>query len=586
MALENINWLDMFGDLEEDIQVGHKLSGEAENTQYARNGSAYTDADDIDRQPIYSRIFEIIKKSIQSSQLPAGTKLPTNRELAAMLKIDRSTVSRAYLELEKAGFIHKHVGRGTFVRDHKNSLSDLVLKDTGPESLKHVGHQKKAGKGKAGSVTRFGNDSGDSSIEYLQDHGSAFWIGKFSQASNLAESILVRQQLSMPRTADLISFSSGSPSEDCFPHEAFQDVLAEVVKSRSSQDLLGYCPAEGNRDLRDEVKKHLATKDIYPEDDELLILSGSQQGLDLIARTLINPQDAIIVEDPTYPLSLISFAASQANFIPVENTEHGMNLAQIEQSLSRGNVKFIYMMPTFQNPTGSVMPLEDRLELLRIARRHQVMIYEDHYASDLEIDGKVPPPLIALTKDKNLVVHQGTFSKALCPGLRLGWLVGPAALIQRIKHAKKAVDLSTNSIAQSVMHEFLRQGLYKSHLETMQDVYRQRRDTICRALKQHLGHSARFHVPQGGLFVWVQLSEYCLASKLLVEAEKLGVSFMPGDIFSIGQKQANYMRLSFVQNDLSIIEEGIQRLGKALTAYLKTRPDQYDSSDSYEPMLI
>lgn len=482
-------------------------------------------------QPMYSQIVEKLKNGIISGQLSDNDRLPTNRELADLLQVDRSTVSRAYLELEQSGLIDSHVGRGTFVR---------LTRQHGPESL-----------------------SGNS--------GTMIWAEKFSRASQTAHNIVGRQpaQTRLPDYA--ISFAGGIPSGEFYPDFDFRTIVTDLIQSQRSGDMFGYSPAEGHPELRQQVLKYLSRQGLAADDEELLIVSGSQQAIDIVTDTLVDPGDVVFVEEPTYFWALCKLSSSQARCLPVPADQHGLQVDILDELLSRHRAKLLYVMPTFQNPTGSTMSMDRRRQLLELAKRHNLPILEDNFVGDLRYSGQPLPSLRALDESGQVVIQQGTFSKALCPGLRLGWLVAPREAMARLSLSKRTSDLSTNSLSQMIMAEYLKGGFYEKHLEQIKLVYKARLDTMCDALRRVLGGSVTWFKPDGGLFVWVRLGARMSAQELLPFAEREGVTFSPGDMFFVNGDKQEFIRLSFIQTDEKQIQEGVRRLGRALEAYITSR---------------
>lgn len=500
--------------------------------------------------PMYARICQVVRDSIESGQLPGEMKLPTSRELSALLKIDRSTVSRAYMELEKAGLVVSHVGRGTFVR---------------------AGGKRNDRPG-GGGATPFRDEAWPRPYEAGEFGYPAMpWSEIFSRFSQTAFGMLSRQWASSGLDAGLISFAGGIPTQEFFPEGEFKTILSQLNRTGRSAQLFSYSPAEGHPVLRRELRQYLAEEGVAVAEEELLIVSGSQQGIDLVAKTLIDPGDVVLIEEPTYVWANCIFSAAQARCLPVPVDGQGLQVEALESILCRHSAKLLYVMPTFQNPTGSSMPMERRRRLLDLARRYQLPILEDNFVVDLRYDGMPLPSLRALDISATTVISQGTFSKALCPGLRLGWLVGPAEVMPRLGVAKRACDLSTSSIAQAVMAHYLREGHYRRHLELVRSAYRSRRDAMCAALARHLGASVQWVKPAGGLFIWVKLPAGRSSRELLPLAEREGVSFSPGDTFFLNGDRLEYFRLTFIQHNEEMIQEGIARLGRAVDGYLATR---------------
>ena len=507
MSEANINWLDL-------------LAGKSEG-----------------QEPLYAQITRSIRDAIEAGDLADNSRLPTNRELASILQIDRSTVSRAYAELSEAGLIDSHVGRGTFVRSSAKRISQ---------------------------AQRISQTSKNLSLD---------WSDKFSQASKILSDLIGRQPAA-PNQDDIISFGGGIPIDEFYPHEKFQQIVAELTSSEQAKEMFGYSAAEGHPALRKEVRKHLAGHGIECGEGELLIVSGSQQGIDLVTNVLVNPGDAVLLEDPSYFWAICNFRAKQAKCLPVPLDNQGLRLDVLESLLTRHQPKLLYVMPSFQNPTGNAMTVTRRLQLLELAKRFRLPILEDNFVGDLTYEKEVLPPLKSLPGGKELVIHQGTFSKALCPGLRLGWLVAPPEVTFRLFLAKRSSDLSTNSIAQIILAKYLEEGLYGKHLDYVRLCYRRRRDTMVQALTkitrslQFDGNPAlTWSVPAGGLFIWAKLPSGLSSRDLLRFAEPEGVTFSPGDTFFLNADQCEYIRLCFIQTDEAAINKGMERLAIAMRRY-------------------
>lgn len=535
MAGTSVNWLDILSPLHLSKEKG---------------------------EPLYVQLRDCLEESIQSGRIPLQAKLPTNRQLADLLRIDRSTVTRALGELASSGLIESHVGRGTFVKSRMSAESNVAERKSGSERIN--------------------------------------WTAKFSRASRITAELLSKQP-PVSEGDHLISFSGGSPASESFPYDELNVILNSLTTGKSTNQLFDYSPAEGDALLREQVKAYLQGQGINVDDDELLILSGSQQGIDLVANSFVDQGDEVIIEQPTYFWALCNFRARQARLLPVAVDDDGMVVEEVENLLQRHDPKLIYVIPDFQNPTGVCLSLARRHRLIELANRHGVPIYEDNFAGELCYEQKGLPSLRSLPNAEAVVVHQGTFSKALCPGLRIGWLVAPPEVISRIRMAKRANDLSTNSMAQVVLANYLKDGLYASHLKRVKVENRRRRDAMLRAMRKHmpvvvradgaeleplaLAESIVLTVPRGGLFVWAKLPDGLSARELLELAEREGVTFSPGDLFFPNNHRAEFFRMCFIQNDEEAIERGIERLGRAvrlLFAKALRAKAQTDAGSSYK----
>ena len=494
--------------------------------------------------PLYVQIMNRLKESIESGRLADRSKLPTNRELATLLDVDRSTVSRAYAELVQAGLIESHVGRGTFVRTPRS------------RARHSPGLEKRLEKG--------------------LEKGQVNWSEKFSRKSNTVADLL-SQQAAIRSKPGTISFAGGIPTEEFYPHEQFEEIVRHLLQSEDAKELFSYSPTEGHPLLIKEVQKILAGQGVSAADDEILIVSGSQQGIDLVTDILVDSDDVVILEEPSYLWAVCNFKSRQANCLTVPVTDTGIELGALEQMLTSQRAKLLYLMPNYQNPTGNSMTLDNRRAVLELCTKYGVPILEDNFAGDLRYDGQAIPPLRALSGGRELVIHQGTFSKALCPGFRVGWLVAPAEIMTRLRLAKRSCDLSTNSMAQVILAKYLQDGLYQAHLAHVTKTYRLRRDTMLGALDRYIrsleafGGSKIFWTrPLGGLFLWMTLPAGCSAKELLQFAEREGVTFSPGDLFYCNKPQLNCFRLCFIQQDEESIDEGVKRLSHAVSAYFES----------------
>lgn len=496
------------------------------------------------RSPLYMRITERIRESIQSGDLAENEKLPPDRELAKTLGVDRSTVARAYDELESQGLVYSHVGRGTFVQatgsppPYTVRTSDSVSRTTRGE---------------------------------LDFRPSAMvWGDKFSRASQAVAAIVNRQVAPSAQSRECVAFSAGSPTEEFFPQSEFRDIVEHLLNTASAHEMFGYSQPEGHPALLKEVQTYLGKQGIKADLNEILILSGSQQGIDLVARTLLNPDDVLLLEDPSYFWALCNFTATGARCLPVAVDQEGLRVDLFENIASRTDCKLLYTMPSYQNPTGVSMSDYRRRKLLDLAAKYQVAILEDNFVGDLDYTGNARASLKSMD-EYGSVIYQGTFSKALCPGLRLGWLVAPSAVMDRLRLAKRTCDLSTNSMAQVILAEYLRRGYYSEHLQLVQAEYKKRLDTICGAIDAHASQWLSYTRPDGGMFVWAKLPPGYSARELLTYAEREGVTYSPGDVFYISGGRSESLRLTFIQQTPQLIEEGIKRLAKALKAYGNNR---------------
>lgn len=397
------------------------------------------------------------------------------------------------------------------------------------------------------------------------------WDNRFAQRTQQMSSSIIREILKITAQPDVISFAGGLPAPEVFPVKEFA-AACDVVLSEKPAEALQYGITEGYLPLRDFLARQTMREGIKLNAENILITSGSQQALDLLGRILINPGDRILVESPTYLGALQAWAAYGAEYTAVPSDENGMMTDRLEDALRTGP-KLIYVLPTFQNPTGVTMPLERRKRLVELAERYGVPIVEDDPYSHLRFEGEHIPSVLAL--DAQLrgecaecytgnVVYLSTFSKILAPGLRLAWVVAPPQVIFRLAQAKQGADLHTSTFTQMVAYQVAHEGFLDQHMEVIRRVYREHRDIMLQAMEKEFPKSVHWTRPQGGLFLWVTLPPGNDTTKLLPLAVKQKVAFVPGSPFYPTGGGENTMRMNFSNASPDGIREGMRRLGGVL----------------------
>jgi len=376
----------------------------------------------------------------------------------------------------------------------------------------------------------------------------------------------IREILKVTQQPEIISFAGGLPSPDSFPIKAIQRIAVKVLKKHGKQ-ALQYGTTEGVTALRKALIKRMKKFGIKCKLDEIIVTTGSQQALDLIAKIFLNPGDYVVVENPTFLGALTSFNSYQARYIPIEMDEEGMLTDELEKKMveckkQKKPVKFIYTVPTFQNPSGVTLSLERRKHLIKIAEKYKIPIVEDDPYCELRYSGKPLPPLRSLSKN---VIYTSTFSKILSPGFRLGWVIGDKKIIRKLVLAKQGADLCSNVFVQYIANEYLRSGLVDKQIKKIRRMYKRKRNIMLKALKKHFPKEAKWTKPNGGLFLWVTLPEKVNTEKMFWTAPKEEkVAFVHGAAFCLGGKGYNMMRLNFSHTDNDKIEIGIKRLTKII----------------------
>jgi len=482
-------------------------------------------------EPIYRQVAAAIRADAGAGRLPGGTKLPSTRELSRSLGVHRNTVVEAYHLLEREGVVRSGVGAGTF-----------VVAPPGAEERDATGR------------------------------GAPFAWGRLMRPAGQGEADPSR--LLRPRAgevpADPIQLTGAIADRRHFPLDDFATALREVM-AEADTGLLDYSPPEGDRALRAWIVEWLGACGVAGlSESRVFIVSGSQQGLDLLARLFLVPGDAVVVEAPTYHGACAVLQHAGARMLTVPMEPEGLSLSALAARLRDATPKFLYTMPGFQNPTGISLPAERRELLLRLARRERLAIVEDHFDSELYYEGTRPRPLLADDTDGQ-VIHLGTFSKMLFPGLRLGWLIVPRELVEPVRQLRWAADLASATLTQRAMERFCRAGYLERHLRRIRRVNARRLEAMLQALAAHFPDEARWTRPTGGLTLWVELPETIDTQELFHEAAARGVLFSPGAAFYPDGGGRHGMRLSFNRESEARIARGIVRLGELIGARLRAR---------------
>ena len=395
------------------------------------------------------------------------------------------------------------------------------------------------------------------------------WDYRYAQRTQRMKASAIRELLKVTEQPDMISFGGGFPAPDVFPVEEFRRACNHVL-DRMGPESLQYSGTDGYAPLRQMISRHTVKLGINVDIDNILITSGSQQALDLLGKIFINRGDRILVENPTYLGALQAWNAYGADYIPVPTDEYGMRTDLLEESLRKG-AKFIYVLPNFQNPTGTTLPMERRLELIHLADRYGVPIVEDDPYGQLRYEGEDLPLVELLDSQSRVqngsytgnVIYLSTFSKILAPGIRLAWVIAPKEVIRKLGLAKQGTDLHTSTFAQMVAHEVGQHGFIDRHVKVIQQVYQERRDTMLDSLEEHMPDGVSWTHPEGGLFLWVTLPERFDATAIFPKIIEEKVAYVPGEFFHPLGDGKNTLRLNFSFCTPEKINEGIARLGKA-----------------------
>jgi 2-aminoadipate transaminase len=462
-------------------------------------------------RPVYRHISQAIERGITAGTLALDFRLPAERELAGALKVSRTTIVSAYRDLEARGLVRGYVGRGTFV-------------SATPEAS-----------------------------------GAPFaWRGKVAAAAARSSDSVLRDLMRFAGDPALVSVAAGTPALEIFPTEAYRRSMDRTLK-RDVRLAWGHSPTEGLPVLREAIAHRFGG-----QPDNVLVLAGAQQGLDLLARCLIDPGDTVIVDRPGYLGALHTFRAAGARLVGWDTLRH--DLDELEDLIARFRPKLIYTNPTFQNPTGWTMPLKLRRQLLTLASRLRVPIIEDDTYRELFLNTPPPPSLHSLDT-QSVVIHLNTFSKVLAPGLRVGWLSAAPPIVEQLSLLKQRSDPHPPTLNQLIIADMVADGTFDRHLAALRIEHRRRRDAMIGAFERQGAHGRlEWSVPDGGLFLWCKLAGRLKASHVRSHALAGGIAFVPGDAFYVDQGGEREMRICFSAVTPAKAEDAAKRILRAINA--------------------
>ena len=386
---------------------------------------------------------------------------------------------------------------------------------------------------------------------------------RFSQRARAIQSSAIREILKITERPEVVSFAGGLPSPATFPVDEMRAALDRVLVGRG-REALQYSTTEGFAPLREWIAERVGTPEAPVSPDEVLLVSGSQQGLDLLAKALIDPGDRVLVETPTYLGALQAFSLFSPSFVSVASDENGLLPEALDASMR--DAKFLYCLPNFQNPTGRLLSAERRYQLAERARELDLLILEDDPYGALSYDGETPPSIRSLVPERT--VYMGSFSKVLAPGLRLGYVIAPPALRAKLVQAKQATDLHTSTLSQMAVFDVVKDGFLDTHIPTIRALYREQCAAMLAALSRHMPDGVRWNTPRGGMFLWVELPLGMDATALLARAIKQNVAFVPGAPFFAADPVIESLRLAFVTVSPARIEEGVKRLAEVIRSFV------------------
>lgn len=384
---------------------------------------------------------------------------------------------------------------------------------------------------------------------------------RFSKRILRMDTAVVRQTLALAAQQDVISFAGGLPAPESFPVEAMR-LAADRVYRANGRAALQYGPSAGFLPLREKLASRHQRQGISCSADNFLIVSGSQQGLDLAGKVFLEPGDLVVCENPTYLAALTVFCSYECGILPIETDDEGMVPEDLEQKLAANpSAKLMYLIPTFQNPTGRTWSLARRKAVLSIAERYSLPILEDNPYGELRYEGTFLPSLKSMDT-AGIVTYMGSFSKVLSPGVRLGWLLASRELIEKYESAKECTDLQSSTISQMVVDAYLEDNDLDENIRRLNGLYRERRDLMLSLLASEFPPGARWTHPCGGLFLWVTLPESIDTAALLPAMVERGAAYIPGQSFFAGQDVRCCLRLNFSNASEEHMLQGMAAMGR------------------------
>jgi 2-aminoadipate transaminase len=393
------------------------------------------------------------------------------------------------------------------------------------------------------------------------------YAGLFAARTRVMRSSAMRDLMEITARPEVISLAGGLPDTATFPPASFAAQMTRIAQE-SAAEALQYGPTEGFTRTKECIREVMRAEGMEPDLDDIIVTTGGQQAIDLVAKTLVDPGDVVIAEAPTYPGAVPVFCSYEAQTLQVAMDADGMRVDLLEELLDKlaaegRRPKFIYSVPTFQNPAGQTLSAERRRRLVEIVRERELLLVEDNPYGLLRYEGEPQDALYKLDGG-DYVVYLGTFSKILSPGIRLGWLCAPPPVMAKVVLGKQASDLCTSTLSQYFVHEYFGEGNWQEYVGSLCDVYRERRDAMLEALASYFPAEATWSRPEGGLFCWATLPDYIDTTDLLARALRENVAFVPGAAAFVDGRGGNSMRLNFSASGADEIQEGIKRIGRVV----------------------
>ncbi|AUB60135.1 aspartate aminotransferase [Methanobacterium subterraneum] len=383
---------------------------------------------------------------------------------------------------------------------------------------------------------------------------------RFARRMNKIPRSFVREILKVTDDEDMISFAGGLPNPQSFPVEAIKDATSRVL-TEDGEKVLQYSTTEGYRPLRELIAQRYKKQGLQVEVDDILITNGSQQCLDLVGKVFLDCDDGVVMERPTYLAAIQAFGLYEPQFHSVPLLDDGVDTEALEKILKEEEIKLFYSVTSFQNPTGITYSRDKRREVAEILTKHNTILVEDNPYGEIRFMGEDIPPIKSMIPDSILF---GTFSKIVSPGMRMGWIVAPPEVMEKLVTAKQASDLHSNYFTQRVVYQYLQDNNVDNHIQNIRKLYKSQRDQMVQSIREYLPEGVKHTAPEGGMFLWVTLPEGMSSMDLFKLAIKEKVAFVPGETFYTENPETDTMRLNFSNCCEEEIIEGMKRLGTAI----------------------
>ncbi len=480
---------------------------------------------------LYVQLYKFIKKLILEGKLSSDEKLPPIRKLAKELNVNSVTVVNAYHVLEREGLVYKKMGSGTYVS---------------PDLFSYI-HEE-------------------------QD------------TPNNLETLSFIEQGQIQIREDMINFASATPMPELFPVDDFKKALNEVL-DRDKGHAFDYHESRGYFPLRKVLTKYVKEYNISTNIDSVQIISGAQQGIDIIAKALLDYNDSVIIESPSYTGAIASFKSRGAKIVDVELLDDGIDIDDLDKKIRVFKPKFLYLMPNFQNPTGVSYSRSKKNKVIDLCRQHNIYIVEDDYLSDLNFYSEDNTTLKSLDIHNELVIYVKSFSKIFMPGLRLGFLIAPSIFYEHLLFAKHSSDISTSGFLQRVLEIYFARGAWKEHIEYMGTKYKEGFDIMLKNIEKYIPPQVDYVRPKGGVNFWFRLPEGVSSEKLYESAIRENVALAPGNLFFVHQGGERHFRLSIASVNDDEIEQGIAIIGDIIKDLIEKNGDSKTRKEIYRPIL-